>query len=201
MKAVSAMGKLIDLTGQRFGRWTVLALHPERYHLKRGCVALWLCRCECDTERVVHGRALRRNISTNCGCVRREKLAKLKTKHGMRGTRIYGVWSAILQRCLNSNDRAFCNYGGRGITVCERWRKFENFYADMGDPPPGMSIDRINNDGPYAPWNCRWATRLEQVHNRRPPKRKRRATVAELNAYADSLARVATVPGAMRAAS
>jgi hypothetical protein len=97
----------------------------------------------------------------------------------------------MMQRCFNPRCRWYPDYGGRGITVCERWcgpDGFLNFLADMGKPPPGLTIDRRNNDGPYAPWNCRWATPAEQNANRRPRKRKaRRAKLADINAYAAAL--------------
>ena len=98
----------------------------------------------------------------------------------------------MLQRCFNPHSKAYLYYGGRGITVCERWLIFENFYADMGDPPPGMSIDRIDNEGNYEPGNCKWSTASEQVRNRRPYKRKAcRAKAADIRAYSDALARAA----------
>jgi len=92
----------------------------------------------------------------------------------MTGTKIYRIWAGMLRRCRNPNDAAFHDYGGRGIRITERWRKFENFYADMGEPPPGLSLDRINNDGNYEPSNCRWATQSEQVNNRRPMPHNRK---------------------------
>src|SRR5262249_52915972 len=123
-----AMTRLIDLTGQRFGRWRVLALRPER---SRGRQPMWFCRCDCGAERTVFGVALRHGGSTSCGCVGRENLRKRNTKHGhaCRGktTNAYARWAAMLRRCFNPNVRDYCNYGGRGITVCERWLKFENF--------------------------------------------------------------------------
>ena len=101
----------------------------------------------------------------------------------MTGTRAYVCWQDMLARCHRESHRWFSHYGARGITVCEEWLSFENFYADMGDPPDGLSIHRIDNDGPYAPWNCQWATQSVQNANRRRPKLKTKRKPARVGKH------------------
>ncbi|MGL5737161.1 MAG: hypothetical protein ACRCYS_20055, partial [Beijerinckiaceae bacterium] len=106
-------------------------------------------------------------LTRSCGCMMREK----PIKHGMARTAVYRNWTAMVQRCTNPNNTRFADWGGRGIKVCDRWRDFANFYADMGEPEAGKTLDRIDNDKGYEPGNCRWATKQEQANNRSVTKR------------------------------
>lgn len=162
---------LKDLTGHRFGRWTVLELHPVR---SKGSVARWLSRCDCGTERAVRGDALRRGRAQACGCLSLElKAARATHGHARKGryTPEYWSWLAMKKRCLNPRQPAWKNYGGRGIGIDDpRWLKFENFYADMGNRPPGLSLERRDNSLGYSGANCRWASPTDQARNSRIAK-------------------------------
>ena len=124
----------------------------------------WYCICDCGRELSVESHALGSGKTKSCGC-RRVVVGKLKKRHGKSHTKIHNTWMDMKKRCFNKNSTGYEWYGGRGITVCGRWMKFENFYADMGDPAEGMSLDRIDYNGNYEPGNCRWATDEQQMNN------------------------------------
>lgn len=154
------MPKFVDRTGQRFGMLTVLRLASMP-------PAKWECICDCGGTSTPLSGALQSGNTKSCGCRKRNVLGESTTTHGMAGTRTHRIWRAMLTRCTNPRIPQYKDYGGRGIGVCKRWRKFENFYADMGACPDGLSIDRRNNSKGYSPGNCYWATRAEQNRNAR----------------------------------
>lgn len=155
------MVKSIDRTGHVFGRWTALSrISGQRK---------WLCRCECGTIRAVSTSHLRQGKSKSCGCLDKELASARAKTHGMSKTPEYGAWRNMRDRCSNPNTSHYECYGGRGISICDRWmNSFENFFEDMGPrPSPRHSIDRIDVNGNYEPANCRWATVVQQRRNTR----------------------------------
>lgn len=174
------MGVKIDLTGQVFGRLSVIGDSGER--ASDGTV-MWSCGCSCGAAVKVYAKSLRKGHTRSCGCLSAEvassrgseaiKNAHRSTAlnghpsrtHGQSRSLAYVSWCKMLSRCGNEKDIRYPLYGGAGVSVCDRWKSFEGFYADMGDCPPDHSIDRKDNSGNYEPDNCRWATSVQQARN------------------------------------
>lgn len=162
--------KYIDITGKTFCKLKVI----ERSVLRDDNAMKWVCECECGKRIITRGAALRSGHTKSCGCLtkmKRGKDGKIKSTHEMTATPTWNSWRMMRRRCYEKTLFAYCFYGGKGISVCERWREsFENFLSDMGERPDGLTLDRIDSSGNYEPSNCRWSTAKVQGNNKSSTK-------------------------------
>ena len=166
--AIKSMKRIEVKKGDRYGKLVVVKEVHKNFESSSGKnIRMVLCRCDCGNEKEVRLNSIRTGHTKSCGCLKSCLKIGLLKKHGMKPDPIYACWRDMKQRCFNKNHKNYNIYGGRGITVCKRWMKFENFYKDMGKRPKKKSIDRIDTNGNYCFKNCKWSTSLEQNRNRR----------------------------------
>ena len=180
------MGAFIDLTGIQFGRFTVLKrVENNKYNKPQ-----WLCECNCinKTQKIICGNSLRSGLTQSCGCLNKEIVSQIHLKHNLSNHKLYKVYHGMKQRCCNSKNQYYYNYGGRGINICDEWSNedngFINFYnwALKNGYDEKLEIDRINNDGNYEPTNCRWVTdSIQNINKRKPFKKFSRKRKKEIN--------------------
>lgn len=158
------MPALIDLTGKKFGKLTVIQrVEDDKYGNVR-----WLCRCECGNLVIRHGHVLRRNRASDCGCGKSEFMTKIATTHGGRKSRLYSIWIDMIRRCEDLKVKCYYRYGGRGISVCPEWHDFSAFrkWSEENGYSSNLTLDRIDNDNGYCPQNCRWVPMKIQENNK-----------------------------------
>jgi hypothetical protein len=155
--------KRIDLTGKRFGKLTVIS-----FNCMRGTRSYWNCVCDRGNEKAVGSDHLKNGDIVSCGCVQRSTLPPVNKKHEMSNTRLYTIWALMKYRCCNPSRKEYKRYGGRGIKVCDEWMEFKSFmeWSIANGYSDDLTLDRIDNDGDYAPSNCRWVSRQVQAFNK-----------------------------------
>jgi len=157
---------VVDRVGERHGRLVVVSRAENKIEPSGAVRAQWKCQCSCGAETVTSGQSLSRGATKSCGCLIAET-RRSEATHGQSGTSLYRVWSMMRQRCENPKATQWASYGGRGIAVCERWKSFPNFQADLPPRPAGGTLERVDNNKGYEPGNVVWASRLDQAQNRR----------------------------------